>query len=736
MPVHFPTRRGATLAALLLVAARVGVAGQAPADASPSAPPASKPADHPGPVVTEIVVTGSRPAVENRIDRRVYAVSGDLQSDLGSAADILRNIPSVSVDIDGNPSLRGDEAVQILVDGRYRPEFNGSNRGAALQQLGADGIDRIEVITNPPASFKREGSAGIINIITKRPLGAHSASAQASLGNGGRYILGVSQGAQLGKLNLRGSAGVRHDLRIRDITGRRTVRDAAGTLVNEREQDSNVREDRVSKKISLGADYDLNSSDRLSAEGGYYRRDADRKLDARTSILDSAGSPITQYGRDARNDEYEYSSDAMLRFHHAGENDDDGLTVALERSEDAERTPLNHTDSFTLPAQQPLFQNQRFLTNEVATEFSMDYATTWSGKRRFAAGYDLQLTDYTADNSQTIPVTAGGAVEPDPAFTNVFRHGQTVHALYATFEQPLDGQWTFLAGLRLEQASLDLEQATSGERSRQNYFRAYPSLHLARKLNEQQTFTLSYARRVQRPFSQDMNPYRVQFDANSFRTGNPELQPSEIDSLEAGWTYDEGATSLSATVYGRRRHDSVTYVTTLLSPTVTLSSPENLGESRWGGVELAASGKLGARLGYNLSGNLYYNEIDAGNLGFSGTRSTFSRDAKAALTWHIGERDRMQINLAAAGKQLTPQGYRLGSNAVDLGYRHQFRPGLSLTATLSDVFATRRDQLVLETAELSERVTTRQPGRIAYIGLSWVLIGGKDKPPENFEYEN
>src|SRR4051794_1480231 len=116
MPVTFPARLCGMLAALSIA----GISGHAQAGQSPANAPASSPPTHSGPVVTEIVVTGSRPAVENRIDRRVYAISGDLQSDLGSAADALRNIPSVSVDIDGNPSLRGDTAVQILVDGRYR----------------------------------------------------------------------------------------------------------------------------------------------------------------------------------------------------------------------------------------------------------------------------------------------------------------------------------------------------------------------------------------------------------------------------------------------------------------------------------------------------------------------------------------------------------------------------------------------------------------------------------------
>jgi outer membrane receptor protein involved in Fe transport len=708
---------------LICVAGRVGAADPSPPRA------AAKP-----PVVTEIVVTGARPAVENRIDRRVYAVSGDLQSDLGSAADVLRNIPSVSVDIDGNPSLRGDTDVQILVDGRYRPEFNSGNRGAALQELAANGIDRIEVITNPPASFKREGSAGIINIITRRPRAARSASAQASLGSGGRYTVGASQGAQFGKLDLRGSARVRHDLRIRDITDQRTVRDAAGNVLNERTRPTTVENDRVSKKISLGADYELNATDRLSAEGSFYRHDANNILKEQTRIQDAVGTPFTQYRLEQRAEGYDYSSDALLRFHRAGATADDGLTIAVERSEDLERVPRWNSYSFTLPAQDSVFNSQRFIEDEVASEVSADYTTTWSGKRRVTAGYDLQLNDSFSDNSQTILGNSGASL-PDPNFTNRFRHAQTVHALYATFEQPFD-HWTWLGGLRLEQANLDLTQVTSDAHSSQDYFRAYPSLHLARKLGRRQTVSFSYARRVQRPFWQDMNPYRVQMEANQFRAGNPDLQPAEIDSLEAGWTYDESATSLSAAVYARRQHDSVTYVTTLLSPTVTLIRPENVGESRSGGFEFTVSGKLGASFGYNLSGDLYYHEIDAGNLGFTRTRSMFSREAKAALNWRIGEQDRMQINLGVMGKQLTPQGYRAGSSAVDLGYRHQFGPGLALTATLSDVFATRRDRLVLDTTELSDLSITRQPGRIAYLGLSWALVSGKEKAPEDFEYEN
>ncbi|HLA70777.1 MAG TPA: TonB-dependent receptor [Steroidobacteraceae bacterium] len=735
----FPLLRPrAALAALVIGAFPApGLAGQAPSEqpaASPS-PPAAKPVDRPAPLVNEVVVTGERPAVETRVDRKIYNLSRELQATAGSAADVLRNLPSVSIDIDGNPSLRGDPGVLILIDGRRAPQFNNDDRGTALQQLGADSIDRIEIIPNPPANFKRDGSAGIINIITKRPSGSHTAAAQASVGSRGRYNLSTSQGAQWGKLSLRGSAGLRHDLRIRDIESRRIVRDPASEAVlSDRQFEAAAENDRLSKTITLGADYDMSAVDRLSAEGSYFRRDADASFDDSTLVLDSGGSPTNQFDRSRREREHEYGSSAMLRYHRAGESDGDGLSISAERSEYSEHQPLRYTNTYFIPVQAPTSQNQVFDEGEVTREFSVDYVMTLSASSKFVSGYDLQRDDNAYDNLQTIPVNLGGVGAPDPDFTNLFKYDQTIHAVYGSYERPL-GRWTVLAGLRLEQTDISTNQVTSGAHSGQDYFRAYPTLHFADKLNEQQMLMFSYGRRISRPQgSQNLNPFRRQQDAATLREGNPDLAPSEIDSLEAGWSYNEGRTSLGTTLYARRDRNNVTYVSTPISPTVVLIRPENLGESVSGGLELTASGRLGKQLDYNFSGNAYYNEIDASNLGFAGTRSAFAYEAKAALNWRASGQDTLQINLGSSGKRLTPQGYLRGNTALDLGFRHQLRPNFSITATVSDVFANRRFESVLETPELSDSTRMRQPGRIVYVGVSWVLAGAKQEQDENFEY--
>ena len=678
----------------------------------------------PGPVVTEIVVTGERPAVETRVDRKVYSISRDLQAPLGSAADVLRNIPSVSVDLDGIPSLRGDSSVQIFIDGRPAPEFNGANRGAALEQLSADGIERIEVLTNPPANFKREGTAGIINIVTKQPMSARSAAARASLGSGGRYNAGTSHGIHTEKLNLRGSASFRHDRRIRDLEDDRVVRDpATGETLTERQSDAAGENDRVAKNVSLGVDYDLSAHDRIGVEGGFHRRDTRSHFDEHNRLLDSAGELTENSLRHWQSDEYEYNSDAALNWHHSGQREGDGVDLDARRSESREHTPRRFTDSYLLPVSPDTFQDQDIQENEVATELSIEGTRTLAPKARFVAGYDLERVEGLLDLVQTIPAVAGEPHVPDPGLSNGYRHSQTIHALYASYERPL-GAWTVLAGVRAEQADVEFAQ---------DYFRVYPSLHFADALDENHTLTFSYSRRVSRPYWQDLNPNVVRQNPTAFRQGNPALEPSEVDSLEAGWSFERGPSSWSATLYARRSHDDVTYVTTPISDTIVLTRPENLGESVSGGFELSAAGRLWPNLDYTLSGNVYYNEIDAGNLGFEGTRSTLAYEAKAALNWRASPRHRMQLNLSTLGKQLTAQGYRRGSTVLDAGYRFQLRPNFALVATVSDLFESRRDRTVLDSPAIYYASETRAPGRIVFVGFSWSRAA--DKNPEQFEFD-
>ncbi len=684
---------------------------------------AQTPTPAPAPVVTEIVVTGERPAVETRVDRKVYAVSRDLQAAIGSATDVLRNVPSVSVDIEGNPSLRGDSSVQIFIDGHPAPAFNGANRGAALEQLSADEIDRIEVITNPPANFKREGTAGIINIVLKHSRKSRSASARASVGTAGRYAAGMTQGVQTGKLNLRASAQVRHNIRVEDSEEFRILRDANGAVDSDLQYLRRSDDDRVGKSVNFVADYDASESDRVTAEGNFWRRDTASRFTEDSLLLDGTGTTSSETSRTRRSDDYTYWSVAALRWHHAGVADGDGLDVSLERVDGREVEPWRFTESSLVPAEPDRLRDQKTYEAEVTTELSIEHTKNFESKARFIAGYDAVRLQGRYDLVQTVPTLVGEPTVVDDDASWQFAHEQTIHALYASFEQPLNA-WTVLAGLRLEQA--DIAAAS-------DYFRAYPTLHVADKLDEHNTLTFSYSRQVERPYWRSLYPDVWRLDEHTLYAGNPDLKPSEMDSLEAGWSWEDGRSSLSATVYTRRTHDEFTDVNTVNDDDVLVVQPVNLGQSQSGGLELIASGRIVAGLDATLSGNAYYKEIDASNLGFDGTRSTISYEGKAALNWRVSARNRAQVNVEAKGKELTPQGYRRGSAAVDVGYRFQVRPNFAVLVTASDVFASRRNSMVLDTLAITGAETVRQPGRIVFVGVSWTLAA--EKNAESFEYE-
>src|SRR5258707_14267789 len=163
-----------------------------------------------------VVVTTQKLPVENRIDRKVYSVTTDVQASFGSVGDVLTAIPSVDVDPDGKVSLRGDSNVLILIDGKPSTQFSGSAAGDNLQSIPAKDIERIEVLTTPPAQFKADGAAGVINIITrkKRPQGL-AGLLQGSLGNGGRSVVGADASYSSERLTASVTGGFRHDVRER-----------------------------------------------------------------------------------------------------------------------------------------------------------------------------------------------------------------------------------------------------------------------------------------------------------------------------------------------------------------------------------------------------------------------------------------------------------------------------------------------------------------------------------------
>jgi outer membrane receptor protein involved in Fe transport len=684
--------------------------------------------------VETVTVSGVKATTEVKIDRRVYRLGSDIQATTGSASDVLRNLPSVDVDVLGNVSLRGDGNVQVLIDGKPSTLLSGANLADTLQQMPADSIDSVEVITTPSAQFKPEGSAGIINIITKqnRRFGA-SGTATAGVGSEGRYYLGVSGSDKLRGYNIYGSLNLRQDDRKRLTSNDRATFDAGSWLGDTQAVWQQTK--RFLATIAGGFDHDISKNDHVSANGSFYDRFGHPRSNEDDATTSGSGAILSSLNRQGAGYEREYSGKVSAEYIHTFGEDGHDLTLSPQYEHTIDYHRNDYTNVFAVPVQPSTMDRIQTADDELLYEVSLDYARPLPDQGKLRLGYDMEVNNdlYGHLGGSLDPVTR--VLTPSAALTNDFAYSQAVHSIYGEYQRGF-GDLKVKAGLRLEQVFVDTNQITTAQKSSLQYARYYPSLHLEYALADSDTLRFGYSHRVTRPDPEDMNPYPVYQDAFDFRAGNPQLMPQETHSVEAGYQLDEGSHTFLATLYYRKTFNGITDVVTYLGNNVFLSTKENLSKSQSGGLELTASGKLFEGFRYNLYGNGFYSEIDAASLGFSGAKSAFSYSGKATVDYQFLPDDRIQITGNYNGKRLTPQGYRLPTYSVNVGFRHQLPHNLAVVVTASDIFNSYRDAYQLDTPTLVGTNKRHQLGRIVYLGLTFRFGLDPSKDENGFEYSS
>ncbi|TAJ71114.1 MAG: TonB-dependent receptor [Phenylobacterium sp.] len=677
--------------------------------------------------VQEVTVTGqSRDGLRVEADRRSYGISGDLQTATGSIGDALRNVPSLSVDVQGNVSLRGDPNVTIMVDGQPSGQFRGEGRASALQNLPADQFERVEVITTPSAEFRPDGS-GIINLISKKARKpGYSGTVRGTYGSEARYTAGASGGYNSGKFSFSGDASIRRDPQKFHQPESRVGLDVVGLP---------GRSDYISDTVGDGhmytargaVDYDLDAKTRIGLEVRANRMEIEGDVFEQDVGRNAAGAILRLYDRLGEADLTRSNGAATATYRRKFTGDSDlSLSLRLERTDLDNGVRTRVATRLPLPA--GFYENIQTATRLDELELKADYVRPFESGAKLKVGADLARQNYDAA-FLGLRGPAPGSLVGLPGFTNQYRYDFVSPGAYATYEQGF-GKLTVLTGLRLQAVDIDIRQVTTGERFGQNRLNVYPSLHLGYRLNDEQQVSLAFSRRINRSYPDDLNPFRVYVDQSNVRQGNPDLQPLKMNSYEAAWQFRKGPTYYLATLYYRDSRDVPTDVFTDIGGGVLLRTKENLGERKAGGLELVANGKITPKLTYNVSGNVFWNEIDAGELGFTGKRSDLSLGGRGSLNFQITPKDFVQATGNAVGAQLTAQGRVEPFGFLNLGYRHRFTNDLSLTVTAQDVLKTSPYVIVVDTPELRMRRRTEYNMRAVFIGLTWTF-GGEGKRPKD-----
>jgi outer membrane receptor protein involved in Fe transport len=685
--------------------------------------------------VEEVVVTAETPPTQQLLDRKVYSISNDLQATSGSAADVLNNVPSVAVDADGNVSLRGDGNVTILVDGKPSAQFTGPSKGLSLQQFSASDIERVEVLTTPPAQYKAEGSGGVINIITKKTRKAGlSGSGQFSLGDQRRYVAALNGAYNSGPLKLSGGLGLKQDTRERLTTTNLAVIDPASNALVDSQQTIYEHQHRIVPSVKAGLDYELNDRQSFGAAFSHREVSGTRYFNQHDLAGPQGAAPTSLSDRHDDGKDWNADTGETLRFEQKLWRPQETLSLALQHSGDHEREKNAYVNTFSLPLAGPTFDDLHLSHDLMKTEFSADYDLPLAGMREIKLGYDLENDNNAFDQvGGNIDPATGLSVE-NPAITNHFRYRQNVNAVYGQYETPL-GPWQLQAGVRLEAAKAHTLQVTGDIPGGRSDSGAFPSLHLDRTVGEEGKLSLGVARRLTRPDPEILNPFVDRQDTHNLRAGNANLAPQDTWSYEAGYSGVARGQNYGVTAYYRSDRNAVTDIVQPISADVVLTTKANLPKSRSTGLELTANGKLGQQLSYSLSGDLFAAQIDATALGTPGLKSTTGFNLKSSLNWRPSRDDTAQISLSRQDKRLTPQGYVTAVNLVNLGYRRQLRPDLAAVATVTDLFDAQRQERLITTPQLRDDYRRHQFGRIAFVGLVYTF-GGQGKPKsDSFDYQ-
>jgi len=676
--------------------------------------PAAKPS-------TTVVVTGKAPEVVHKIDRSVYDLRNTPQAQTGSVSDVLTTLPSVTVDANGNVSVRG-ASVQVLIDGKPSAALKGANLATALQSMPANTVARIEVITNPGAEFHTD-AATVINIITRKASGkGPTGTLVANAGTAARYNATLSGEVTQGKWTFSGSVSPRQDQRSNFVTTDRITTATDGSVLSHYTESNRLKVRINMTELDGGVAYAATDRDSLSLNGDITLRNRPRRDADRVTYLDTNGAVIGDSTTYADGRQYFNIASLAGTWKHKGARDGETLTVQARHEEDENLRDYRYDQVTDVPPSPDTLYRRAHGGREMTDDLSADYVLPLGTDRQFKAGADL-LSD-RADNSDLATTTDDVTLVEtiDPALTSRFLIDQTLASAYADYQQPL-GKWIVEGGLRVEALQTSLRQTLAVPALVLSNTQWAPSLYLSRSLSEACKLHFSYSHRIDRPDADQLNPLAYVLDPEDVQIGNPYLKPGQTESFEAGYDYTSKPVTFSGTLYARQLRDTVTEYDYYqpANDSVLVTSYINAGHGASDGADLSLTLRPAGKVSYNLNSDIFNESQSAPVNGGLFSQSIVSHIDKATVTWAPTTADSLQLQALLNGKTLTADGTTSGMNMLNVNYSRKVSPRLKLVVTASDLLNSVRVEQVMRTDQFSNHTVIKIPGQVVFFGLNYKL---------------
>ncbi|WP_421764990.1 TonB-dependent receptor domain-containing protein [Ekhidna sp.] len=673
-------------------------------------------------LLEEVVVQAERTQMEMTLDKKVFNIGKDLSNLGGSATDILDNLPSVQVDVDGNVNLRGSGNVRILIDGKPSG-LVGLSSNDALRQLNGNLVESIEIITNPSARYDAEGLAGIINIVLKKDKKKGlNGSFQVNTGIPDNHGGSINLNVRKNWINFFTNFGINY--RRNDGRGfsDQVFFDSPDKLTPTLETIRDRTQDRggLSYSTRFGSDIYLNETNTLTLAFLYRYSDENNK----TRLIYDDFYP--QSGADSisfRNDDegegdenIEYSLNYTRDFERKGQK----LTFDFQyqNNNEAESSDLIETIGTDRNDQIPILL-QRANNDEIEERFMLqsDYIHPFGkdGKLEFGTRYTDRLVgnDYVVTEQNN-----AGIYEVDSAFSNEFEYEEDVLAVYAIVGNKID-KLSWQVGLRFEQTRLLTFQKTDDNRNVQNYGNFFPSVFFTYQFTKEQAIQTSYSRRISRPRGRSLNPFTSISDSRNFWLGNPGLQPEYTDSYELGYLLNTRSGSLYTGVYYRHTEGGVQRLRNTTEEGITFTRPYNVSTEDAYGVEVNISQDFTDW--YRVSGNVnfYRSIVPDGSVVFGESTLSFNGAEATTLSSRLSNNFKFnklfdaQLNVNYRAPRNTVQGKTLSITSVDLGMSRDILKGNgTLAFNIRDLFNSRKyrseisNERSFQYSEYQRRTTT------------------------------
>ena len=621
--------------------------------------------------LSTVEVSAKKEMIQSNLDKQVFNVESSIVAEGATAVEILEEIPSVDVDLDGNVTLRGSENVTVLIDGRP------SN--LTLDQIPAEQIESVEVITNPSARLEPDGMAGILNVILKKKRES-GFNGLVSLGGAmtflktkpyfDRYNGNVNLNYNYNKINVFLNYNFRH---FGHHSYGSLDREAwFGSDTSKLAQENHSDGGGYGHNVRTGIDWFIDKKNSLNLTLGYnfHKHSSAAQLQS-SNMRRTLGEyiPFSDYEELTDNGDKNHNISASMNYKRTFEVKGMELTTDLYYTQMWRNGWNKEEQNFIIPdSTEPFYQNTQTIGNNRNASAQVDFITPVGNGGRIETGYKISYRFIGQDYSLFTGHAEESLVE-DISQSNNFDYSELINAAYFIYSNSFWDKLKIQLGLRAELANTKSDLKSLNSTHYKNYFNLFPTVHIRYDFNLSHSMQISYSRRVSRPRVWQLNPFIDYSDRQNWSTGNPDLHPEFVNSVELGYLMNINKSSLNTSVFYRQRKDIITRYTELLNDSTTLTTYKNLNSSHNLGLEITYGQRLWKFWKITLSGSVYYEVIESNNLIEKSLSNHWNWNIRLNQNFTLPKDWDLQLNFRYNSPGLTVGGMGWGNNGVGQGKR-------------------------------------------------------------------